>query len=337
MLFRGYRQTVCTPFFHHTDTQLGLFSGFPPHADTKVAAARTLEWTLGEALGKSTAFPALALALPWGHADRHFVNQPSWVGDSQRADIIARPDVLAEKMFGIKLVDSERKRQTTILDFYKQEIDRLTKKVGAADKSRLDMHLNSIREIEQQLASSTSCKPFAGGDIPQGENPGDELAMQAMTKLIIYAFQCDLTRHISIWIANSPPRVPGGDDMSDHNCSHDINHGDNLWFHDKKMQYWKGILEGFKESKEGDQSILFNSMCLSATDVTITPDGDPHGMENLPFLLAGNAGGKIKTGRHLKHNGVPYTNMMLTIQKAMGLDADSFGTDGKSVLPGLMG
>lgn len=334
----GLQSKCLQSFFNHTDGQLGFLSGFAPHPDTKVGSAQTIEWILGNGLGKSTAFPALALSLPWYHSDRGDGNQNSWIGDSQRADVIHAPDVLASKLFGIKIDNTAQKRQQTILDFYKDEAKRLNAKLSAADKARLDQHLTSVQEIEQQLkASSGTCSPYAGGNIPAGNDPGDELAMQVMAKLIVYAFQCDLTRYVSLWVANVPPKVAGGSPMADHDASHDYNTDDNIYYIDKKMQYWKLILDGMKSSVEGDQSILYNSLSMTGSDVSWSKELDGHSFEDLPIILAGNAGGKIKTGRHLDYDNVTYNNLMLTIVNALGLNITKFGKDSTGILPNLMG
>jgi hypothetical protein len=62
-------------------------------------------------------------------------------------------------------------------------------------------------------------------------------------------------------------------------------------------------------------------------------DPDRHNHENLPIVLAGRSGGKIKTGRHVKDNNafrtkreVPLSNLLLSMLDRMGVDVDHFGT-----------
>ncbi|HEX9596275.1 MAG TPA: hypothetical protein VF982_05295, partial [Anaerolineales bacterium] len=52
---------------------------------------------------------------------------------------------------------------------------------------------------------------------------------------------------------------------------------------------------------------------------------------NLPLLLAGGAGGKLKGGRHLRYKDwTPMANLHLTILDKLGLPLDKLGdSDGK--------
>jgi hypothetical protein len=43
-------------------------------------------------------------------------------------------------------------------------------------------------------------------------------------------------------------------------------------------------------------------------------------------MLAGRAGGAVKTGMHVPGNGAPVTRIGLTVQKAMGVPVDGWGT-----------
>lgn len=47
---------------------------------------------------------------------------------------------------------------------------------------------------------------------------------------------------------------------------------------------------------------------------------------DLPIILAGKAGGRIRTGRHIRYeNGTPLCNLYLWMMNQMGVRADSFG------------
>ena len=55
-------------------------------------------------------------------------------------------------------------------------------------------------------------------------------------------------------------------------------------------------------------------------------DGNRHDPNNLPIVLAGEAGGALSTGLHVaSEKNTPLCNLYLTMLKAMGLDVKSFG------------
>ena len=64
-------------------------------------------------------------------------------------------------------------------------------------------------------------------------------------------------------------------------------------------------------------------------------DGDRHNHDDLPILLAGGGGGRIRAGQHVRYkNGTPLCNLYLWMMKQMGANADRFG-DSSGVLQGL--
>jgi hypothetical protein len=56
-------------------------------------------------------------------------------------------------------------------------------------------------------------------------------------------------------------------------------------------------------------------------------DGNMHLHDNLPVLLVGGGGGKIKGGHHLRYRAdTPMTNLYLTLADMMGVPVDSLST-----------
>jgi hypothetical protein len=64
-------------------------------------------------------------------------------------------------------------------------------------------------------------------------------------------------------------------------------------------------------------------------------DGNAHNHDNLPILLAGKAGGTIRTGRHLRFpKETPLNNLWLSMLDRAGAAVNQLG-DGTGRLPGL--
>ena len=66
--------------------------------------------------------------------------------------------------------------------------------------------------------------------------------------------------------------------------------------------------------------------------------GWDHDFDNVPFVLAGGAGGAWPTGRFLSFSGAKHNRLLVSAARAMGVDLDRFGgTDtGVGGLPGLL-
>ena len=62
------------------------------------------------------------------------------------------------------------------------------------------------------------------------------------------------------------------------------------------MQQFAGFIEKMKASKEGDASLLDNSMIVYGAGLS---DPNRHLHEDLPTIIAGRGGSYFKTGRRI--------------------------------------
>src|SRR5690606_19228826 len=91
----------------------------------------------------------------------------------------------------------------------------------------------------------------------------------------------------------------------------------NRW-HIEQVAYF---LERLKSIPEGSGNLLDHSMVMYGSGLN---DGNRHQEENLPILLAGGGGGRIKRGQHLIFKEeTPLANLYLTMAQVMGVKADS--------------
>ena len=55
-------------------------------------------------------------------------------------------------------------------------------------------------------------------------------------------------------------------------------------------------------------------------------EGNGHVPRNLPILLVGGAGGRLRSGRHIKYEaGTPLANMQLSLLDKLGVRVDEHG------------
>jgi hypothetical protein len=102
-------------------------------------------------------------------------------------------------------------------------------------------------------------------------------------------------------------------------------------FYVEQLDYLLGRL---KSVPEGGRMQLDNCMIVYGSDIS---DGDRHNHDDLPILLAGKAGGALKTGRHLRYPGeTPTMNLYVSLSERMAVLVSSFG-DSTGPLTGLAG
>ncbi len=74
---------------------------------------------------------------------------------------------------------------------------------------------------------------------------------------------------------------------------------------------------------EGAGSLLDSCLVLGHSESSFAKS---HSVAGLPVMLAGAAGGRVAPGLHVAGNGEPVTRVGLTIQQALGIAVESFGT-----------
>ena len=93
----------------------------------------------------------------------------------------------------------------------------------------------------------------------------------------------------------------------------------NTW-HVEQYAYF---LNNLKSIKEGDGNLLDNSMIMFSSGLR---DGNRHSPYNLPIVMAGSGGGKLKTGQNIQfEKNTPLANLYLTMLQNMDVNVDKFG------------
>jgi hypothetical protein len=254
----------------------------------------------------------------------------------------------------------------SILDLVTEDAKSLRSKVGRADQRKLDNYLESIRAVEKRIEHNTRVRAEQENIRPdvlqaldeldkkiqtwevhpdrmkQGRrNPGDHTEhVRLMLDMMVLAFWSDTTRISTFMFGNAVSGknfsfldgVKGGH----HQLSHHENKAENLEQYQKINQWFVAqyayMLEQMKQIKEGDGTLLDNSMILFGSGIK---DGNRHDPKNLPLVLAGKAGGTIATGRHLTYRkNTPLCNLYASMLDRIGTPVDRFG-DSTGKLKGL--
>lgn len=241
-------------------------------------------------------------------------------------------------------------RERLMLDRVMQDAKELSQRLGASDRQRMDEYLQSIRSIEQRLdkqssQSESTWKPRTELDPsarpPQENGHQHQEHVRLMMDMIALAFQTDTTRVCTFMFGNAVSArnfsfldgVSGG--------HHDISHHEskesklrqyqliNRW-HVEQYAY---LLHKLDSMKERDGSVLDHCMVLYGSGLR---DGNSHNPHNLPVVLGGRAGGRIRSGQHLSFaSDTPLANLYAAMLSAFGTGQVSFA-DSSEVLPGVL-
>lgn len=152
-----------------------------------------------------------------------------------------------------------------------------------------------------------------------------------MYDLMIVGFQTDTTRVATLMLDNAGGNrryTEVGVTEAHHQMSHHRNKEDvvdNLRKVDRYLvEHFAYFLEKMDSIKDAHgKTLLDQSMILYGSGIS---DGNRHQHDDLPIVLAGGAGGKIKTGRLIKPTSErPMGNLFLSMLDAMGTPAESIG------------
>jgi len=129
-----------------------------------------------------------------------------------------------------------------------------------------------------------------------------------------------------------------GTDISFHGGSHHAEDPGRIAQYAILNRYHASMVAYFADKlasiQEGDGTLLDNSLTLYGSNMG---NSNQHLHYDVPMVLIGGAGGKLKGDRHLafKSKTVPTSNMLLSILDLYGIEAESFG-DSTGRLPGLV-
>lgn len=244
------------------------------------------------------------------------------------------------------------KVRRSVLDSVLADGARLQKRLGAADKQRIERHLAAIRDIEARLdggpstgvpaACSSQTAPTQGKDARSEAPPGVNTIMSQLATL---ALACDRTRVVSYMFSLPAAHVyyrhldqDMDADFHDTICHTDAGDQSNQPRVDKGVQYtmrcFAELLTNMKATEHGDGNLLDSTLIYVTSD---TAWGKIHERTEWPVLLAGKAGGRLAGDTHVNFPGEHLSRALLTVAQVIDPTIASFGLDSGKATSGLPG
>jgi hypothetical protein len=240
------------------------------------------------------------------------------------------------------------KQDTQLLDRVLDHSKKMRSELGAADKARVDEYLEIVRSLETRMERAGDPKrtwkplvPIASAPKPTENPTTHQEHVRLMLDLIALSFQSDTTRVSTFMFGNAVSgvnfRFLEGVTDSHHEISHHSNNADKLrqyaiinrW-HVEQYAY---LLRKLRDMKEGERSVLDNSMILFGSALS---DGNSHNPHRLPLVLGGRGGGRIASGQHLVYTeDSPAANLYVSMLDAFGTPVERFA-DSTGPLRGVL-
>ena len=304
----------------------------------------TVDQIAAQQIGQDTQLPSLELAMDLldmvGQCDNGYAcvyqNNLSWSSPTTPLPAEAHPRIVFERLFGEGGTAAERRaglgRRASLLDWVRDDITRLEGKLGPGDRVKVGEYLDSVREVERRIQRAEA--QTEEGAQPDVDRPVGVPAAYAdharlMFDLQVLALQSDVTRVVTFQLARESsnrtyPEIGVPDPH--HPTSHHGNDPEKVAKLAKINQFHVSLFAYFLEQlasvPEGDGTLLDNSVYLYGSGM-----GNPniHDHVNLPIIVAGGGAGRIRGGRHIRHDEpTPMANLHLSLLDSVGVRLDSF-------------
>ena len=340
MLFvRGLYNVEATKGNIHSSQTGNLLSGAPLASGGEIRSGTSVDQVLAQTYGRGTKVPSLVLGCERSNPSVHknysmlYSSHISWSSPTTPTPLELYPALAFDRLFK----EGGQKGDESVLDAVIEDAGDLRRRIGSADRRKLDEYLDSVRDVEQRIEDAGKRGELQGWkptlDKPDMARPADGIPqdiaehMRLMCDILVLGFQTDTTRIATLKLNNDHSSLRFPNIGVDHMIHHLLSHSDTAdWlkvnrFFLEQLAYVASRLDAIDE---GGRTALDNSMVLYCSSMMT----GNHDNGQLPVVLLGGAGGSIRGGRVLDYTGQSDRQMCrlyLSMLAKMGVPQRSFG------------
>jgi hypothetical protein len=332
----------------HSSQTGNLLSGAPLASGGDIRSGTSIDQLLAQSYGRATKVPSLVLGCEKSNPSVHknysmlYSSHISWSSPTTPTPLELYPALAFDRLFK----EGAEKGDESVLDAVIEEAGDLRRRISTTDRRKLDEYLDSVRDVEQRIASAgqrgelQGWKPtLATPDMPR---PADGIPqdiaehMRMMCDILVLAFQTDTTRIVTLKLNNDHsalrfPNLPRTDNPAqgiDYMIHHLLSHSDGAdWLKVNQffMEQMAHVARRLDAIDEGGRTALDNSMIMMCSSMMA---GAKHDNDQLPVAVLGRAGGRLESGRVLDYSTAEQRQMCrlyLSMLDKMGVPQKSFG------------
>ena len=344
-LLSGFRAYVDDkPNIQHWTGNAAITTGTAPANDTQFDG-QTIDQTIADAISHGSRFRSIEVSCCGNKRESY-----SSLGGSNINPPEISPLGLYTRLFGPGFQDPSKADwkpnldvmlQKSVLSVVADDRQLLLKGVGAGDRARLDQYFTSVRELEKTLEVELRrpeivaqvTVPAAPEELPMNKAvPNLKKVTPIIAQLLAIGLATDQTRIFNMAFSEPASTIyMPGDSRPFHQSTHEEPVDETIGYQPVTSKFSTYSMEGFAALlaaldgvKEGNGTLLDHSLVLAYTD---TSNAKLHAVDGIPMILAGSASGRLKTGIHYAGTSTTVARVGLTVQQAMGLSVDRWGTD----------
>ncbi len=243
-------------------------------------------------------------------------------------------------------IDAVLARRASVVDMMLTDVKEAKLRFGMDSEHarQLDGQLENLSQLEKSVRQQTeapagthdgsgkACPAVAGRPSGNGAHKKnlDDLSPvhDQMIKLIKLAFETDLTRVVAFTLsgASSGQTWPS---KGIHKAHHTLEHSGDVDSLVKIDTYYSekfaNLLTALKSIDDGGgKTALYNSSVMLGMECW-SNSSNGHYLTNIPFVFAGQGGGRFKTGRIVNAGGRNNNDLHVSCLNAAGVETDTFG------------
>jgi hypothetical protein len=259
----------------------------------------------------------------------------SWLG----AGLWVHPEKVPQKIFDRVFGGTEPSAQQdtlgdqrkSVLDFALGEYTRFASEVGSIDRERIDLHLTSLRALEQEFARGAGLvgcgRPLLEGDALNLEDI--RAATRQHLDVLAAALACDATRVTSLFWEGAQSDL-GHSWLGATGAHHGLSHKDQDPVAKEALTniraFYSSEISAFAQklaaAPDVGGSVLDSTLIVWGSDVAV----GQHDQDNMPFLLVGGRGLGVGSGRHIDVGTRSTNDLFTAVLKAGGRPETQWGT-----------
>jgi hypothetical protein len=259
---------------------------------------------------------------------------------------------------------AEKAKQQKLLDQQKAVVDAAyarfktsSGRVSTIDRARLDAHAQALLDLKARLdlSNSSSCmapdKSVTAGALNAGDSASYEANADILAHLVTTALACDLTRVATYYMMEPPQDLFNYQSVGGTTNLHDMIHKTNgasaplandptaigimksyQQYHAQRFADFLDMLDAIPEPD--GTTLLDNTLVVWCGQLA----GGDHSLDRIPYILAGNLQGTVKTGRYVRYPrvkdgqawpaysvGPAHNDLFVTLANLLGVSTNTFG------------
>jgi hypothetical protein len=225
------------------------------------------------------------------------------------------------------------KRRQSVLDLAYRDLGDLKGRLGTAERTKLDLHLQAIEDLERSWGGELYCVPPTAPDVSQfSTNSMFPEVTRAQIDLLVGAIACGITNVGTLQLSQTVSYMVMtwlGHTADWHTHSHKSYGSTSVtqyvegyrWFMEQ-VSYLLDRLKSFPDPDIEGGTLLDSTIVLVCHEMS---DSVLHSFVKTQYILAGNAAGQWETGKYHSLEDTNHGAMLVSICHALGIDIDVFG------------